>query len=64
MIPLSVLRHHGEPADPRLLEWIGHRIDELVGIGPLALAIILGVAIVAMPAGLLVWYLLARRRCP
>ena len=62
MIPLSVLRHHGEPADPTLLEWIGHRIDELVGVGPLALVIILGVAIVAMPAGLLAWYLLARRR--
>lgn len=62
MIPLSVLGHHGEPADPTLLEWIGHRIDELVGVGPLALATIFGLAIVAIPAALVAWYLLARRK--
>jgi hypothetical protein len=62
MIPMSALGHHGEPADPTLLEWIGHRIDELVGIGPVALAAILGLTIVAIPTALVVWYLLATRK--
>lgn len=62
MTPLSVLGHHGEPADPTLLEWIGHRIDELVGLGPVALAVLLGVVIIGMPVGLIAWYLLTRRR--
>lgn len=62
MIWLSVLAHHGEPADPTLLEWIGHRIDELVTAGPLAIVLALGVVIVGMPAALVVWYLLVRGR--
>jgi hypothetical protein len=62
MIPMSALGHHGEPADPTLLEWIGHRIDELVPIGSLTIVIVLGVVIVVIPVGLFVWYLVAARR--
>lgn len=62
MILLSVLGHHGEPADPTLLEWIGHRIDELVGFGPLTMAIALGLVIVGLPVALLAWYLIVRNR--
>lgn len=61
MTPFSVLSHHGEPADPTLLEWIGHRIDELLSFGPLTIAVALGVIIIAMPLVLVGWYLIARR---
>ena len=62
MMLLSVLGHHGEPVDPTLLEWIGHRIDELVSAGPLTIVVVLGVLIAGIPAALVAWYLLARRR--
>jgi hypothetical protein len=58
----SVPGHHGEPADPVLLEWIEHRIAELVPLGPLALAVLLGVVIVGVPAAIVGLYLFARRR--
>jgi len=62
MIWLSALGHHGEPADPALLEWIGHRLDELISFGPLTVVIVLGLVIVGMPAALVAWYWLVRRR--
>jgi hypothetical protein len=58
----SVPGHHGEPADPVLLEWIEHRIGELVSLGPLAFVVLLGVVIVALPAALVGLYLVVRRR--
>ncbi|MBI4219779.1 MAG: hypothetical protein HY682_06515 [Chloroflexi bacterium] len=61
MIPLSVPAHHGEPADPTLLEWIGDRLRDLISLGPLAAAVLFGVVILAIPAVLLAWYLLQRR---
>jgi hypothetical protein len=45
-----------------LLEWIEHRIGELVSFGPLALVVLFGVVIVALPAALVGLYLVARRR--
>jgi hypothetical protein len=48
---LSVL-HQGEAIDPTLIEWIQHKISELVGLGPGAIALGLGVVIVAVPIGL------------
>ena len=62
MTPLSVLGHHGEPADPTLLEWIGHRIDELVSFGPLTIVVALGIVIVGMPVALFAWYVIAGKR--
>ncbi|MBI4305556.1 MAG: hypothetical protein HY678_04480 [Chloroflexi bacterium] len=61
MLP-SVLGHHGEPADPTLLEWIGDRLRDLISFGPVTVALALGIVILAIPAALLAWYFLQRRR--
>jgi len=60
--PFSVPMHHGEPADPTLLEWIRVRIEELVSFGPLTIVLLIGAVIVALPVGLLIWYWLSKRR--
>ena len=46
---LSVLAHHGEPGDPQLMEWIMHQLNAMLGVGPAAMAIGLGILIVAIP---------------
>lgn len=46
------LLHQGEAIDPALIEWIQHKISDLVGLGPGAIALVLGVVIVAAPIGL------------
>ena len=55
---LSVATHHGEGADPDLLVWIKHRLDELFNLGPWTAVILLGAVIAAIPlavAGLYWW---------
>ena len=48
-ILLSVLGHHSEPGDPVLLDWLLHLFYSVVGLGPLAIVIVLGVIIVTIP---------------
>lgn len=65
MIPTflwSVLAHHGGPADPRLLEWIKHRLDQIFDLGPWTLVVILGLVLVAIPLAVITIYLTQRRR--
>lgn len=63
MLPLlSVAAHHGEAADPDLMEWIMHRVDTLVGLGPAAAVVVLAGVIVLIPVGVLGLYALHRRR--
>ena len=63
MLPfLSVAAHHGEAADPDLMEWIMHRVDSLVGLGPVAAVIVLAGVIVLIPVGVLGLYALYRRK--
>ena len=59
---LSVAIHHGEAADPDLMEWIMHRVDSLVGLGPAAAVIVLVAIIVLIPVGVLGLYALHRRK--
>lgn len=59
---LSVAAHHGEAADPDLMEWIMHRVDSLVGLGPAAAVIVLVAVIVLIPVGVLAMYALHRRK--
>ena len=54
----AILLHHGEAIDPTLIDWIRHEIDSIVGVGPVTIVAVLGVAIVAFPVALL---LMARR---
>ena len=59
---LSALSHHGEPGDPVLLGWIQDQIDAIIGLGDLAIVVILGAIVVAIPIGILATYLLQRVR--
>ena len=59
---MSVAAHQGEAADPRLLEWIKHRLDDLLGLGPWTAVVLLGGIIVAIPLGVMGFYLYQRRR--
>ena len=59
---LRILAHHQEAADPDLLEAIKHRLDAIFGLGPLTIVIVLGLVIVAIPVGILVFSAWQRRR--
>ena len=51
--------HHTEPSDPELVEWLVHRIDAILGVGPIVMVVAIGLVVIAIPA---VIALLARRR--
>lgn len=59
---LSALAHHSEPGDPILLGWIKDQIDAVLGLGDLALVIILGAIVIVIPIGILAAYLMQRVR--
>ena len=59
---LSILAHPSEPGDPRLLEWLIHQLDALLGVGPVAMVVALGLFIVAIPVAIMGVYLTLRLR--
>ena len=59
---MSILAHLSEPGDPVLLEWIRHRLDALLGLGPAVIAVAIGLIIVAIPLTIVAVYLVQRRR--
>ncbi len=58
---LGVSAHQGE-ADPELLHRIKETLDNIFGLGPLTIVIVLGALIVAMPLAVMVLYLFQQRR--
>ncbi len=60
----KVLSHHGEPADPTLLAWIKHRLDQLLDFGPWTVVGVLGLVLVAIPVGLMILFWTQRSRIP
>ena len=54
--------HHGEPGDPVLLEWIKHQIDVMVGLDDWAMVAISAAIVVAIPIGILGFFILQRAR--
>jgi hypothetical protein len=58
---LLVASHHGE-ADPALLEWIKGVLDHLIGVGPWPIVVALGLLILAIPVGVIGFYLAQQRR--
>ena len=60
MQSLSVLAHGTESADPELLRWITHTLDSILGWGPAAFVVPIGVLVLAFPATIAV--LASRRR--
>ena len=59
---LSVLRHHGESADPELLAWIKQLLDHVLGPSEWAIVAVVSVALVAFPVGLFLFYVTQQRR--
>jgi hypothetical protein len=58
--PLGTLLHHSEPIDPTLWEWLSAKIDDVVGLSPGVMILILGAFIVLFPVVVMV--LVWRRR--
>ena len=61
-IVLSVSGHHGEVADPDLLEWIKGFLDHVFDLGPWTVVAALGLLIVSIPLGISGFYLFQQRR--
>ena len=57
-----ILAHQGDAADPELLHWIKERLDQIFGPGPWVVVAIMGVIILAIPAFVIVVYLLQAKR--
>ena len=53
---LALPLHHDEPADPTLLEWAKGLLDHLFGGGPWLMVAVLGILILALPVGVVVFY--------
>ncbi len=59
---LSVPGHHGEAADPELLAWIKQLLDQVLGSAGWVVVVIVGLALVAFPIGVVLFYLTQLRR--
>ena len=59
---LSVSAHHGEVADPQLLEWFKDLFAQVLTVGPWAVVIFIAMPLIAFPIGLVVFYLVQNRR--
>ena len=59
---LSILAHHSEPGDPMLIDWMLHLFHSVVSLGPLAVVIVLGVVIVAIPIIIMAAFLTQRAK--
>ncbi|MDP6824280.1 MAG: hypothetical protein QF554_13420 [Dehalococcoidia bacterium] len=62
--PLGLLLHHSEYVDPTLVDWIKHEIDDIFGLGAVAIVVVLGAVTLAFPVGLmaLAWRRAGRAR--
>jgi len=60
----SIAAHHGEAADPDLLEWIKDRLDHVLDLGPWTAVAVLAVIILMIPLSIIIFYLVQQRRHP
>ena len=59
---LGLILHHSEYVDPTLIDWIKDKIDQIFGVGPTTIVIVLGLVTVAFPIGLMALALRRARR--
>ena len=59
---LSMSAHHGEAANPELLEWFRDLFAQFLTVGPWTVVAFIGMALIAFPIGLVVFYLVQDRR--
>jgi len=57
-----ILLHHPESVDPTLVDWIQDKIDDLLGLEPEAIVLLIGIVIVTFPIGLLGFMWWQRRK--
>lgn len=50
---LGLLLHHAESVNPTMVEWIKDKIDDIFGLGPTTIVIVLGAVTIAFPIGLM-----------
>ena len=62
VIIISAPGHHGEAADPELLAWIKQLLDHVLGSAEWVVIAIVGLALVAFPIGLVLFYMAQLRR--
>ena len=54
----SIAAHHGEAADPELLEWIKDRLDQIFNLGPWTVVAVLALIILLIPSSIIIFYLI------
>ena len=59
---LDLLLHHSEYIDPTLVDWIKHEIDDIFGLGPATIVVVLGAVTLAFPVVLMALALRRARR--
>ncbi len=59
---LGLILHHAEYVDPTLIDWIKDKIDQIFGVGPTTIVIVLGLVTVAFPVALMALALRRARR--
>ena len=58
----SILLHQGDAADPELIHWLKDQMDEILGLGPWVMVLMMGAIVVAIPVSIgLVYYYQQRR---
>ncbi|MDA0677003.1 MAG: hypothetical protein O2788_03235 [Chloroflexi bacterium] len=57
-----LLAHHTEPVDPQLVDWLRHKIDDVLGLDSTFMVFALGAVIVLFPLGLLALVWIQRRK--
>ena len=62
VLALTLLAHHSEPTDPRLLRWVIDTFESLFGLGPAIVIIPVIVFVTAFPVALAGLALRSRRR--
>ncbi len=62
LLLLSAARHHDEIPDAAFLEWIKAQLDHFIKLEPWAVVAVLGVIVLAIPLGLVGFYLCQGRR--
>ncbi len=59
---LNLAAHHDDIVDPDFLAWLKSQLDHLVTFEPWVLVIILTLVVLAIPAGIVGFYLYQQRR--
>ena len=59
---LTLAAHHDEIVDPDFLAWLKSQLDHLVTFEPWVLVIVLTLVVLAIPAGIVGFYLYQQRR--